>query len=373
MPVYRVRGRSRNKPDTENVKHLTDTTTTAKTNVGESNYRAARRKAYQSMQKSRAIIRNENQSSETNKDTVSSMHHVNFSSRKSHSEMDNKSTTELPVNHQPENHRKNYTDVAATRKSPTGRRYRVRVVEVNSINANGHTIDNEKKVTSTQSSTINDLKTTTTKSPLKTTVKKPIGESIDDEQNYPEHFKALLKSKKSTISPPSSRTNNFLIKKHTTITTTAAAITETTTTLRPVYKHKKIERPNLKLLFPSLHSSTTTTESTLTVTAIESDQTATDELNTETNQPSDTSSTTAKVKITAPKQNPGLKFSSKIRTENDEPSSLSAFRSRSTPLVFDSLRSSTQRTPVHPDTPPNHRFSNVSIEFLDINFRVRRD
>lgn len=360
VPVYRVRGRSRNKQDTENEKNLPDaattTTTTAKSTGSESNYRAARRKAYQSNTKPLAITRNENRSIETNKDTVSSTHHANISSRKSHSETGAKSTTESPVNHQPENHRKTYGDVAATRKTPTGRRYRIRVVDANSINANGQTADSEKKMTSTTMA--NELGTTTTKA------KKTIGEPVDDELNYPEHFKALLKSKKSTIAPSSasSRTNNFLSKK---LTTTTVAQNETTTTSRPVYKHKKIERPNLKLLFPSLHTSTTTTESTSSVTAIESDHMATDELNTETNEPSDGSSTTAQIKTTVQKQIGGLKFSSKIRAENDDPTSLSAFRSRSTPLVFDTLKSSTQRIPNKPDTPPhNHRFSSVSYQFL---------
>lgn len=361
VPVYRVRGRNRSyKQDTENDKNLTESTTTAKSSTGESNNRAIRRKTYQS-NKQRTITRNENQSIETNnnnnnnnnKEAVSSTQHAtqSTSSRKYQTVSESKSTTEIPSNHQPENHRKNYDDPPVTRKSPTGRRYRIRVVEANSINANAQKAESEKKPTST----------TTATDDLKIKPKKPDREvAVDDELNYPEHFKALLKSKKSTVSPQvaSSRTNNFVPKKPTLSTTVAP--TEQNSTTRAPYKHKKIERPNLKLLFPSLHTSTTTTESTTaSATAIETDQTATDEFNTETNVPTDVSSTTVKIKTTVNKQIGGLKFSSKIRTDGDD--SLAVFRSRSTPLVFDTLKSSTHRSTSKPDTSPtNHRFSTVS-------------
>lgn len=358
VPVYQVRGRSRNyKQNTETDKTVSEATTAKST--GESGYRAMRRKTYQPS-KQRANARNENQSAEVsnNKDAVSSTQHA-ISSRKFHSsnsQSESKPSADAAANHQPENHRKTYSD-ATTRKTPTGRRYRIRTIEANSLNVNSQTLQGEKKVSSSTTSA-DDLK------PTKKAIKKPERETIDDEQNYPEHFKALLKSKKSTVSPlpssttASSRSNNFASKKQ---PSTTAAPSETTTTLRPAYKHKKIERPNLKLLFPSLHASTTTTEAAPPVTAIEIDQTATDELNTETNEPSVVSITTPKTKTTVNRHTGGPKFSSKIRTENDDPaSSLSAFRSRSTPLVFDTLRSSTHRPAADWDTPSNHRFSSVS-------------
>lgn len=362
VPVYRVRGRNRaGKQITENEKNAADATTAK--SIGESSNRTVRRKSYQS-NKHRIGTRNENQSSETaNKDTVSSTttttttaHHATqtISSRKNPSESSIKTaSTELPANHQPENHRKTFGDSASTRKTPTGRRYRIRVVEANSINANSPTSESEKKVASSTSAT-GDLKST-----LK--AKKPDRDAgIDDEQNYPEHFKALLKSKKSTVPPSlssgSSRTNNFLPKKPATSKTSAT--TEPTSTVRTAYKHKKIERPNLKLLFPSLQkSSTTTTEST---TLIEGDPTETDEISTETATPVPDATTTAKIKAAVNKQVGGAKFSSKIRTENDDPPSITPFRSRSTPLVFDTLKSSTQRNSDGP--PTNHRFSSVSFQ-----------
>lgn len=368
VPVYRVRGRSRGKQDTpENDKHSTIESTTAKS-AGESSQRTTvRRKTYQP-NKQRTIARNENQSVETNsKDAVSSTtHHATqtISSRKypatnSEAESKSKSTTELPANHnhQPENHRKTYGDGAAaaaptTRKLPTGRRYRIRVVEANSINANSQTsADGEKKASSTAS---------TTDDPKLAKTKKSERDSVNEEPNYPEHFKALLKSKKSTVSPnassATSRSNHFLPKKQI-ISTTTTQTEPAATSVRPAYKHKKIERPNLKLLFPSLHTSSTTAESTQALaTATET----TDEINTETNAPNDVTSTTAKIKTTVHKQVGGIKFSSKIRTDNEEPP---AFRSRSTPLVFDTLRTSTQRSPSKSDTPPtNHRFSSVCCQ-----------
>lgn len=358
VPVYRVRGRNRSfKQDTGNDKHLAESTTVKPSS--ESNNRTVRRKSYQS-NKQRTITHNENQSIETNnnssnnenKEAVSSTYHATqtTSSRKYQTETESKSTTELPSNHQPENHRKNYGDSTVTRKSPTGRRYRIRVVEANSINANAQTVESEKKATSSSAITDNQ----------KAKAKNPDRETVDEEQNYPEHFKVLLKSKKSTISPQtgSSRTNNFVPKKQTASTTAAPA--ELKSTIRPPYKHKKIERPNLKLLFPSLHTSTTTSDSvTVGATAIETDQTATDEANTETNTPLDVSSTTVKIKSAVNKQIGGLKFSSKIRTDGED--SLAAYRSKSTPLVFDTLKTSTQRTPNKPDSQPtNHRLSTVS-------------
>ncbi|XP_055317339.1 mucin-2-like isoform X1 [Sitodiplosis mosellana] len=357
VPVYRVRGRNRSyKQYTENEKNLTETTT-AKAS-GESSNRTVRRKSYQS-NKQRTITRNENQSIETNqnkqKEAVSSTpYHATqtTSSRKYQTESESKSTTELPSNHQPENHRKTYGDVAATRKSPTGRRYRIRVVDANSINANADTAESEKKAMS--------LSSTTAADDVKTKAKKPDRDAVDEELNYPEHFKALLKSKKSTAAPyqvGSSRPNNFVSKKQ--IASSTVVPTEQTSTIRPTYKHKKIERPNLKLLFPSLHTSTgtTTTESTTAAsTAIETDQTATDEFNTETNEPSDVTSTTVKIKTTVNKQIGGSKFSSKIRTDGGV--SLAAFRPRSTPLVFETLKSTTQRSTGKPDVlTPNHRLS----------------
>lgn len=365
VPAYRVRGRNRGKQDTENDKNLTESTTAK--SIGESSQRTARRKSYQP-NKPRTTTRNENQSNETNnKDAVSSTHHATqtFSSRKNHasnSDTESKPSTDLPANHQPENHRKTYGDGASTttRKSPTGRRYRIRVVEANSINANSQTSDGEKKASSLANTT-DDPKSKT---------KKPERDSANEEPNYPEHFKALLKSKKATVAPnPSSRINNFLPKKQIASTTT---VEPTSSTQRPAYKHKKIERPNLKLLFPSLHASSSTTESTLTsastastagaaATATDGTQTATDDIDTETIAPNDVTSTTAKIKTTIHKQVGGIKFSSKIRTENEEPP---AFRSRSTPLIFDTLRSSTQRLPTKTDTSPtNHRFSSVSSGF----------
>lgn len=357
MPVYRVRGRNRSgKQNTETEKLVADATTAK--SISESN-RTVRRKSYQTPKQRAANARNENQSSESaSKDSVSSTLHATqtISSRKN-------PTTTTTTNHSevtadlPANHRKTYdTDTSSsTRKTPTGRRYRIRVVEANSINANSQITDAENKVASSTSAT-GDLKPT-----LK--VKKSDRDvSIDDELNYPEHFKALLKSKKPTASPSlssgSSRTNNFGPKKSLTSTTTAAPSTDSSSTVRTAYKHKKIDRPNLKLLFPSLQksSTSTTTEST---TMIEDDPSVTDELNTETATPVDVISTTEKMKTTVSKQIGGIKFSSKIRGDSDsELASLPTFRSRSTPLVYDTLKSSTQRIPS--GLPTNHRFAPVS-------------
>lgn len=364
MPVYRVRSRNRGKQNTETEKLVADATTAKP--ISESN-RTVRRKSYQTPKQRAANARNENQSSETaSKDSVSSTLHATqtISSRKNPTTTNNSEVAaDLPANH-----RKTYdSEASSTRKTPTGRRYRIRVVEANSINANSQITDAEKKVASSTSAT-GDLKPT-----LK--AKKPDRDaSIDDELNYPEHFKALLKSKKPTASPSlssgSSRTNNFAPKKSLTSTTTTAPSTDSSSTLRTAYKHKKIERPNLKLLFPSLQksSTSTTTEST---TLIEDDPTVTDELNTETATPVDVISTTEKMKTTVSKQIGGIKFSSKIRGDSDsELASLSTYRSRSTPLVFDTLKSSTQRIPG--GLPTNHRFSPVSLfqywEFDAFNF-----
>lgn len=372
VPTYRVRGRYRSKQDTESDKNLTESTTNKA--IGESNNnRTARRKSYQSNKQRTNAQSNGNQSIETaNKDTVSSVRHATqytVSSRKFHasnSETESKSSTELPANHQPENHRKTYGD-ATTRKTPTGRRYRIRTVEANSINVNSPSAENGKKVPSSTTTTTTTTTTENSRSTLK--VKKTDArDAIDEEQNYPEHFKALLKSKKATVPPSQSaasgRINSFLPKKHTASATTVR--TESTSTMRPAYKHKKVDRPNLKLLFPSLQkSSTTTTDAAPNLTEIENDQTATDEIPTETITPLENhSSTTAKSRTTVQKQIGGIKFSSKIRTENDDLTSLSAFRSRSTPSVFDGFKSSTQRLPTKTDTiPANHRYSAVSSKF----------
>lgn len=314
VATYRVRGRSRTKQDIDDMTE----STTAKS----SESRPTRRK-YQSNQPRR----NENQSTDSNKDTVSTTH-ATVSSRKyaSSNEPAVKSTTEVPANHQPENHRNE-----TARKTPTGRRYRIRIAEANAINANQPTTDTEKKVPATTA--------------------KPKANNTDallDEQNYPEHFKALLKSKKPTAAP-SNRTNTLLPKKPTTLAVTDASST------RPPYKHKKIDRPNLKLLFPSLQTTSTTEPST-------GNEQTTDDVATETSGL--LPSTTAKIKTTPDKHIGGAKFSSKIRTEPQDASQ--AFRSRSPPLVFDTLRSSTARTVNKADsTPQNHRFSPVSVTSVD--------
>lgn len=349
VPLYRVRGRNRNnKQDTENNKNLTETTTTTIKTNGESNHnRTARRKQYRS-NKPRTSIRNENQSIETknknnNSEAMSTAHHATqtFSSRKYPTEFETKSTTELPANHQPENHRKTYDD-ASSRKLPTGRRYRIRVVGANSINANGQTIENDKKLTS--STNVTDTK-----------LKKLSRETVDDEQNYPEHFKALLNSKKSTGSPSSpSRANSSIAKKRTASTTSASI--EPSSTVGLAYKHEKIERQNLKLSFPSVHTTTSSIESTpaSAATTSETDKIATvgvDEVNTETNVPSDIAKTPSH------KQIGGLKFSSKIRKGGEDP--LATFRSRAASLAFDTLKSSTASN--KPDASPiNQRYSDVS-------------
>lgn len=342
VPTYRVRGRTRNnKPNTENEMKNFDATT-AKA-ISES--RPVRRKFSNQSTKNRAAARNENQSSEvSNKDIVSSSQHATqtISSRKSATESDVKtSATELP-----DNHRKSYSDPVNTRKTSAGRRYRVRVVDANAINANSPTSESEKKVATTTSATTVKSKKTEREA------------GIEDELNYPEHFKALLKSKKSTSSPSSasSRINHFAPKKPATATTSAA--TEVAPTSRTAYKHKKIERPNIKLLFPSLQKSSSTTAETTTL--MENDPTATDDMNTETATPVE-ATTTAKMNITtANNQVGGVKFSSKIRTENDDAAGLPAYRARSSPLVFDTLKSSTQRNSDGPST-NNHRFSSVSF------------
>lgn len=372
VPVYRVRGRNRTKQN-----H----TDSDKSTIDDDSVRNARRKPYQSKAQRANIRITENptiENSQKDSDDGAGGGPSSSSSSSHSSRKITKTTTELPAN---DNQRGQNT-----RNPSNGRRYRVRVVEANELNANGSSsaLKDDSKKTAGEFS----------RHPLKAKKSDRVAAlpPIDDEQNYPEHFKALIKAKQSTASPSITsaspginRFNNFVPKKMahvpTTMTTTAASAGTLTTTistatdssLSPVYRHK-LERPNLKILFPSLQKSAlTTTDAAASPlelklnTESDMDPTATDEINTAT-PAMDTKTNTTMVNKQAggsshSKTNiPKLLFSSKIRVQNnDDLSSLSAFRTRSTPLLnFDTFRSSTP----HPPPPPsstNHRSTSVSF------------
>lgn len=118
-----------------------------------------------------------------------------------------------------------------------------------------------------------------------------------------------VKLRRPSLPSPSSRT------KH----TTELSSTEKSSTLRPTLKYKNIDRPNIKALFPSLHSRQSTTESTL-----ETDSTDPNELTEpfetefiETTQSARNITRSPHIRTSTP-----LKFNSKIR---------SAIRSTTTP------------------------------------------
>lgn len=398
LPVYRVRGRNRTKQqNTDNDKSTIGATTVK--SIDESVRTVNRRKPYQSKAQRANARNNENpisiESSQKDDGSESSSSTSSHSSRKT-------TTTELPANHQPENSNNQRANGQNARKTPTGRRYRVRVSDANSLNqANG-----PSSSPSTAAAGNSGEFRQTYKSKKSDRDPPP----IDDEQNYPEHFKALLKAKKSTVSPPPpsaaspssgiNRFNNFVPKKMmhppmpitTTSTSMSMSVSSSTgtdpslPTLRPAaYKHKKLERPNnLKILFPSLQQKAASTAATVATLELntELDIDPTDEINTETathvvdatsaiTTASNRAKPTAAVKPVAGGGAGGgggaTKFSSKIRAQNnDDLSSLSAFRTRSTPLLnFDTLRSSTPYPPSSPSspTPPstNHRLTSVSF------------
>lgn len=282
-----------------------------------------------------------------------------------------------PNPHIADNHRRIYSDLnrtasdAFTRKATNGRRYRIRVVEGNQ----GNEITT-KKITSTAASGTASSTTTAVNDLKKTVATSPDRDAAIEEQNYPEHFKALLKSKKSPSAPSSlsTRSNAFILPKKqiqsstTTVTaptklatvqpnstTSTTSPSSTPTSLHPVYKHKKIERPNLKHhLFPSTYS-TAEPEMMISSTADEHDEMMTDNHNTEYGINTETipSTTTSKAQIST-KHIGGLKFSSKLRSMNldEQQSPIPIFRTRTTPYA------STPKDPTQQIS--NHRYSTVS-------------
>lgn len=326
LPAYRMRGRTKARPQTvENEQSFVETTTQA------TNYRTGRRKAYGAKKMNQDVaIQSENPA-------IIPSNHAPDSSH----------VTSQPRSMSPDNHRQTYTDAdSAPKKLPTPRRYRVRG---SSGNALGST-NPKNTFTSTESSETNrkpaavSSSSTTTKAPKK--FEHDASSSIDEEQNYPEHFRALLKSNSSAL-------NNHKVqpyaKKRPLLSTSTTIQTEsfTTTSLRPVYKHKKIERPNLKLVFPTLgvatkSASTTTTE----VPASSSTEQQASKSNAHGELPVEVTSEAIprNHKKFDDTQTVGTKFSSKIPTPVEQ-SSQSVFRSKLTASHFNGAQNTSPRLP----------------------------
>lgn len=294
-----------------------------------------------------------------------------------------------PNPHMADNHRRTYSnlnrtalDALTTKITTNGRRYRIRVVD-------GNQRDQGNEITTkitTKPTTVEPVSSTTTAANdlKKIAATSPDRDGIIEELNYPEHFKALLKSKKSP-SPPSisTRSNAFILPKKqiqlstATIAATTKSVTSTTSPsptppLHPVYKHKRIERPNLKHhLFPSTYS---TAEPAMIVSSTddEHNEMMTDNDNTEYGINTETaaaaaassaaavpSTTTSKAQISN-KHVGGLKFSSKLRSMNldEQQSPVPMHRTRTTPYAFKSKDSMQQIS--------NHRYSTVSVEITSL-------
>lgn len=427
VPAYRVRGRNRSKANADTERSAIGVVTTVKS-IDETLRTVTRRKPYQSKAQ-RANARNNenptaNESSQKDDGSGSSSTSSSYSSRKNHGggSGTTTTTTKLPANHQPENSAIGQN----ARKSPTGRRYRVRAGEANSLNQSSGSSSSDGDDDSKRLSKPPTASTTESPSGVRQTLKtKKLDRDalpIDDELNYPEHFKALLKAKKSNSPtppsaaspatginrfsnfntpkkmmhappPPSIATTSTSISMSSSSSSSSTATDSSSPTSRPAYKHKKLERPgNLKILFPSLQQKTAAAaaSTTATVASLDSnteldfDPATTDEINTETATAhvadatsAITITSSAKTKTPTVINKPvgggsgggsGAKFSSKIRAHNnDDLSSLSAFRTRSTPLLnFDTVRSSTptyQPSSSPPPTPSstNHRLTSVSF------------
>lgn len=169
VPAYRVRGRSRNETKYLNNHHVLVETTTITQNIENNTNRNLRRKPFQSKQKTQTVDHRENSKQEIQ--SISSRTESNAGITKSSNDA------------APANHRQTYSDTpleVATRKTPTGRRYRIRVVEANSLA--GKSID--------KNSTESHKPNTTTDKPTDNSNKQS---DSAEEPNYPEHFKGKKK------------------------------------------------------------------------------------------------------------------------------------------------------------------------------------
>lgn len=163
-------------------------------------------------------------------------------------------------------------------------------------------------------------------------------------------FIVHLKSKKPTAAPVLHPI--YTPKKHVT-PNTAIHLEQSTTTHRPAYKHKTIDRQNLKLLFPSLQvKQTTTTTTTAATTSVEPsidvNATAINESNTEND--STTPIVQNNTRNAYPKYVSGVKFSSKLRSSDSNHQIVPNFRTHSTTAI--NLHTS--------KLPAQHRTSTVS-------------
>lgn len=260
-------------------------------------------------------------------------------------------------NHFPANHR----NVDEPQPNVHGRRIRVRVVQPNNVQTTH--VNNTKNDMARSDHVQADVQ-------AKPMQSEKIAEG-SDELNYPEHFKVLLKTKKtpdSVAKPEDRRSDLFPSKKFlpkTVPSSSIASITTTTTTSdrpalsttsRSQYKHKKIARPN-KLLFPSLQTSLTTT-----TTATKPDSTSENDANqvsaTSTEHAIPPRPETSSSPQTSRKPAITTKFSSKIRNMENLPSS--GFKMR---VIATSVNGS-QEIIAKNDQPPEpsyQRLSAVSI------------
>lgn len=158
----------------------------------------------------------------------------------------------------PSNHRNDDRTVSGALQNVNGRRIRVRVVQPNNA------VVDDVNATKNGTESLQRHRT----QPMQP---EKVADGLD-EPNYPEHFKVLLKAKKTPDSvvtkPEDRRSDLFPAKKFQPKAVTSSPTTTTSTSEKPTpttrapYKHKKIVRPN-KLLFPSLQTSLTSTTTTL--------------------------------------------------------------------------------------------------------------
>lgn len=170
-------------------------------------------------------------------------------------------TETIPTRSQrPSNHRYDEKPVPNTQQNVNGRRIRVRVVQPNNA-----AVDDANKT---------KIETNVPQRQRGKPAQPETSAEGPEEPNYPEHFKVLLKAKKTPESnvpkPEDRRSDLFPAKKFQpkavmTSTTSLPSTSEKSVPITPArtpYKYKKIARPN-KLLFPSLQTSLTTTTTTI--------------------------------------------------------------------------------------------------------------
>lgn len=147
-----------------------------------------------------------------------------------------------------------------------------------------------------------------------------------DEQNYPEHFKVLLKNKKPEPHQSSTATSNKRLealkssKSPLPFTSSEASTASQAESQRPLFKFKKNLRPSLKILFPSLQTASMPSSTT----ELTSDLSSENDVMVDSAIVANSNVTTTTRKSLTP-----TKFSSKIRMM-DRQSSPSGFRLRYT-------------------------------------------